>query len=325
MKTIRDLFVHELVDLRNAAQAFHGVLQRMASVATHPEVRSLLEAYFYQSEYQEKNLRSYLTEQAVVGEEKCSVAQALCEHALESIRFDGSAEIRDVALLVSANRIQHFEITALGTALSHAELLELEEEIDLVTSLQNKIAEDVSEPVKLIANRLSEVDGEQEVYAFLGELLQAQRSDARILLDWMPRLDAHISTELLKEAFATYKDRQEQILAQLNVLSRDFPQGIERKSWEVMPGFTQEWVEDLKGSYIGILQDVGIIMTMQRIQHQNIALYEVEERLAEQLGLSEVKDSFSEAVVWETSSDESFIALTEGSFFQEGLYSDLQG
>ena len=131
MKTIRDLFVHELVDLRNAAQAFHGVLQRMASVATHPEVRSLLEAYFYQSEYQEKNLRSYLTEQAVVGEEKCSVAQALCEHALESIRFDGSAKIRDVALLVSANRIQHFEITALGTALSHAELLELEEEIDL--------------------------------------------------------------------------------------------------------------------------------------------------------------------------------------------------
>jgi hypothetical protein len=65
------------------------------------------------------------------------------EHAGEDYADDG---LRDAAIIGSAQRVEHYEIAAYGTAIAHAKLLELD---DVVALLESTLEEEKAADSKL--------------------------------------------------------------------------------------------------------------------------------------------------------------------------------
>ena len=84
------------------------------------------------------------------------------EHASEDYDHDG---LRDAAIIGAAQRVEHYEIAAYGTAIAHARLLELD---DIVALLEGTLEEEkaadrkLTEVAESVVNLDAESDEEQD-------------------------------------------------------------------------------------------------------------------------------------------------------------------
>jgi ferritin-like metal-binding protein YciE len=124
MESLEDLFLHDLKDIYNAETQITKALPRMAKKASAPDLRRAFEQHLKQTEAQIKRLdRVFATLDEKAKGKTCKGMQGLIEEGKEMMSEDIEDEVLDAALIAAAQKVEHYEIAAYGTARTYAEML----------------------------------------------------------------------------------------------------------------------------------------------------------------------------------------------------------
>ena len=119
MSQVRKILVEELQDLYSAEQQLVAALPKMADAAKNPALREHFELHLTQTEGQVARLEEIFD---LLGEEseskECRGMMGLLEEGQERIKQakDMDPLAADLSLISAAQRIEHYEIAAYGTA-----------------------------------------------------------------------------------------------------------------------------------------------------------------------------------------------------------------
>jgi ferritin-like metal-binding protein YciE len=147
LSTLEDLFKDQLKDLYSAEAQLTKALPRMARAATAPELKRAFEEHLEETEGHVQRLQT-LAEQLDIklGRKKCKGMEGLIEEGKEVLDAGGDGAVIDAALIGAAQKVEHYEISAYGTARTLAEQLGL---TNAVRTLQETLDEEEATDEKL--------------------------------------------------------------------------------------------------------------------------------------------------------------------------------
>jgi len=133
INTLRELLVDELRDLHNAENQLIKALPKMAKAATHDQLKEGFTEHLEQTrEHVDRLDRCF----KILGEnakgKTCHAMKGLVEEGQEAISEEGPEAIRDAKLIGAAQRVEHYEIAAYGTARAFAETLGEDKIVELL-------------------------------------------------------------------------------------------------------------------------------------------------------------------------------------------------
>lgn len=147
IKSIDDLFIHELSDIYSAEKQLTRALPRLARAATAPELRQAFETHLEETQGQVERIDQVVETLGVrLKRVKCVAMEGLVEEAKEII--DGIVEgpLRDAALIGAAQKVEHYEIASYGTLCAVGKQLGYKEAVGL---LQDTLKEEKATDEKL--------------------------------------------------------------------------------------------------------------------------------------------------------------------------------
>jgi ferritin-like metal-binding protein YciE len=131
--SLQKLFVHELKDLYSAENQILEALPKMAEKASNPELRQAFERHHRQTEEQVRRLdRIFDSLEHQPGDHKCRGMEGLIEEGEEVMKEAESDAVRDAGMIAAAQRVEHYEIAAYGTARTYARKLGNEDAAELL-------------------------------------------------------------------------------------------------------------------------------------------------------------------------------------------------
>jgi ferritin-like metal-binding protein YciE len=124
MTSLEDLFLHELKDLYSDETQIIKALPKMAKNASSPELKRSFEEHLEQTREHVARLNQIFERlQATPGRHKCKGIEGVIEEGKELMEEDIDGDVLDAGLIGAAQRVEHYEIAAYGTARAHAEQL----------------------------------------------------------------------------------------------------------------------------------------------------------------------------------------------------------
>jgi ferritin-like metal-binding protein YciE len=126
--TFKDMYIAELQELCNVETQIAELLPGIAEVASNPELKDALTSHCQETKAQKERLESLLRKHGA--DPKAHVDQAMQALVNESqkMAFMLAGTLRDAGLIASAQKLEHYEIAAYGTAAALAGQLNLREE-----------------------------------------------------------------------------------------------------------------------------------------------------------------------------------------------------
>jgi ferritin-like metal-binding protein YciE len=133
LDSLEDVLVHELNDLYSAEDQLVEALPKMAEAASSDELKRALEHHLDETRDHRDRIQEIFGQ---LGKRRsgaeCKAMKGLIAEGEEVIRSKGDATARDAALIAAAQRVEHYEIAAYGTAKTLAGELDLSEAKDLL-------------------------------------------------------------------------------------------------------------------------------------------------------------------------------------------------
>ena len=121
---LEELLVDELKDIYSAENQIVKALPKMAKAASSPELKRAFERHLEETRRQVERLDQIgQTLDVKMTGKKCKGMEGLLEEGKEMIEEDLDDNAKDAGLIGAAQRVEHYEIAAYGTARTHAELL----------------------------------------------------------------------------------------------------------------------------------------------------------------------------------------------------------
>jgi ferritin-like metal-binding protein YciE len=156
IKTLDDLFVHQLQDIYYAENQITKALPKMIAKATDPQLKQGFETHLRETEGQIKRLEQVFqmhgqTPKAV----DCPAIDGIIKEANETAGEIADKEVLDAALLASAQAVEHYEITRYGTLIAWAQQLGRS---DCASVLQQNLDEEKATDKKLTAMAESKIN-----------------------------------------------------------------------------------------------------------------------------------------------------------------------
>ncbi len=144
LRTLQDLFLHEVKDLYDAEHQLTKALPLMAKGVSDPELKAAFEDHLKQTKEHVKRLEKvFKTLDKEPTRKTCLAMQGLMTEAHEMLEEEASAVVKDAGLISSAQRVEHYEMAGYGTARTFAYLLGNQEAAALLqTTLDEEEATD---------------------------------------------------------------------------------------------------------------------------------------------------------------------------------------
>ncbi len=144
-----EMYIAELQELVSVERELAHALPRMAEVSSHPELKQVLMHHFQETEAQKQRLETILSRHGADPQAHTDQAmQALVHEAARMLQPCAGGELRDAALIASAQKLEHYEIAAYGTAAALAGQLGLREDQRM---LHDSLEEEKAADIKLTA------------------------------------------------------------------------------------------------------------------------------------------------------------------------------
>jgi ferritin-like metal-binding protein YciE len=119
-----ELLQDELKDLYSAENQIIKALPKMAKAATSPELRRAFERHLEETRRQVERLNQIGEELEIkMTGKKCKGMEGLIAEGKELLEEDLEEDALDAGLIGAAQKVEHYEIAAYGTARTHAEML----------------------------------------------------------------------------------------------------------------------------------------------------------------------------------------------------------
>jgi|SRR4051812_20989596 len=126
------LFGDEIADIYDAEQQILKALPKMVEAVSSDELREALEEHRVQTEGHVERLEQIFAEIGEQPKKKCKGMAGLLAEGEEMIKEDLEPELKDAAIIGAAQKVEHYEIAAYGTARTFAAYLGNERAIELL-------------------------------------------------------------------------------------------------------------------------------------------------------------------------------------------------
>jgi ferritin-like metal-binding protein YciE len=124
IKTLNDLFVHQLKDIYYAEKRITKALPDMIKKATSAELRQGFELHLSQTQNHVKNVEEVFKMHGVEIEAvTCPAIDGIIKEAEEVASEVADKQVLDAALIAAAQAVEHYEITRYGTLIAWAKQL----------------------------------------------------------------------------------------------------------------------------------------------------------------------------------------------------------
>ena len=125
----KDMYIAELQELVSMEGQLAEELPRMAEAASHPSLKNILMYHREETQVQRDRLESILQKHGANPRAHTDQAmQALVKETRKMLGMLTGDDLRDAGLLASAQKLEHYEIAAYGTAAALAGQLDLRDE-----------------------------------------------------------------------------------------------------------------------------------------------------------------------------------------------------
>jgi ferritin-like metal-binding protein YciE len=115
--SLKDVLQEQLEDLHSAEEQLVQALPKMAQAAHSDELRQAIEHHLEETRGHLKRVEEALGELGISRpSEECKAMKGLIAEGEELIQKDGDPVAKDAALIGAAQRVEHYEIAAYGTA-----------------------------------------------------------------------------------------------------------------------------------------------------------------------------------------------------------------
>lgn len=146
-KTLDDLFLDTLKDIYYAEKQIVKALPKMAKAATDKTLKQGFLDHLEETKVHVQRLEEVAKMlDATPRGKTCKAMKGLVEEGAEAIEEDGDPSLRDLALIIAAQKVEHYEISGYGSARTLAESLGLD---DVVEILQMTLDEEGATDKKL--------------------------------------------------------------------------------------------------------------------------------------------------------------------------------
>jgi ferritin-like metal-binding protein YciE len=156
LMTLEELLTDELKDLYSAENQLVKALPKLAKATDSEDLRKAFEHHLEQTRNQVRRIEQVCNELSVKpGGKKCVAMEGLIEEGKEILSADAEPDILDAALIGAAQKVEHYEISAYGTARAHARQLGFMRAADLLGETLHE-EEQADEKLTMIAeNRVN--------------------------------------------------------------------------------------------------------------------------------------------------------------------------
>ncbi len=144
LDSLNELYVDHLKDMYSAETQITKALPRMVKKATSPDLKAAFEAHLQETQGQIQRLEQiFQTLEKSPRGKKCGGMEGLLEEGKEVMSEDIDPEVLDAALIAAAQKVEHYEISAYGTARAYARLLGDNTAVKLLTlTLEEEVKAD---------------------------------------------------------------------------------------------------------------------------------------------------------------------------------------
>jgi ferritin-like metal-binding protein YciE len=145
--SFKDLFVEQIKDLYDAENRLVDALPKMAEAAHSPQLKQALQSHLRETEGHVARLEQVFREINVEPDRQtCDAMKGLVAEGETTVKAKGDPDVKDAAIIAAAQRVEHYEISAYGTARSFARRLGLKQ---APTQLQQTLDEEKAADEKL--------------------------------------------------------------------------------------------------------------------------------------------------------------------------------
>ncbi len=124
--TFKDMYIAELQELVSMEAQLGAALLRMSTTAAHPALARALAYHHEETGSQRQRLESMLQSHGASTRAHTDQAmQALIQETEKMLGLLKGADLRDAGLIASAQKLEHYEIAAYGTAAALAGQLQM--------------------------------------------------------------------------------------------------------------------------------------------------------------------------------------------------------
>jgi ferritin-like metal-binding protein YciE len=163
---LQKLYTDELRDLYNAENQLLKALPKMAKAASSDELKDAFEKHLEQTKGHVERLEQVFEELGEKPKGKtCRAMKGLIEEGSEILQQDGEDSVIDAGIIVSAQKVEHYEIAGYGSVRTFAHLLGQNKAAELLQTtldeeseaneLLNRLAQTVVNPEALMGTELA--------------------------------------------------------------------------------------------------------------------------------------------------------------------------
>jgi len=117
MTTLEDLLVDQVRDLYDAEKQLVRALPKMAQAATSDDLQQAIQSHLEETKNQVARLEKIFEQLDKPAKAKpCKGMRGLVEEGCEALDGDSEEPLTDLAIIAAAQRVEHYEISAYGTA-----------------------------------------------------------------------------------------------------------------------------------------------------------------------------------------------------------------
>jgi ferritin-like metal-binding protein YciE len=154
--TLDELIKDELKDIYSAETQLIKALPKMAKGAESQDLRAAFEKHLEQTKVHAQRIEDICNDLQINPRGKnCAGMEGLIKEGEEVLKSDMGAEPRQAALIGAAQRVEHYEIAAYGTARAHARQLGYAKAFDLLTQTLDEEKETDKKLTQLAENRVN--------------------------------------------------------------------------------------------------------------------------------------------------------------------------
>jgi ferritin-like metal-binding protein YciE len=158
LESLKQLYINELRDLYSSENQLLKALPKMAKAASSEELREGFEEHLEQTKGHVERLEQIFQELDESPKGKtCHAMKGLIEEGSEILKGDGKDSVLDAGIIVTAQKVEHYEIAGYGSVRTFANLLNQDEAARLLQSTLEEEAE-TNETLNRLAERIVNPD-----------------------------------------------------------------------------------------------------------------------------------------------------------------------
>lgn len=161
-KTFEELFIEELSDIYNAEKQLTKALPKMAEAASNDMLSEGFLKHLEETQGQIARIEQLVEDEGLtLKNKKCAAMEGLIEEGKQAIDEIEAGPLLDVALIIAAQKVEHYEISGYGSLIELAKLLGYDSAVEL---LAQTLEEEKSTDEKLTELAVGDINEEAKTF-----------------------------------------------------------------------------------------------------------------------------------------------------------------